>query len=69
MEQIKAAVGEDDAAAVAFLAAKLQNRFLKCKYCRIQRVSMRTGKQQSDTREKLVYHAPEVRRPRAGGDR
>jgi hypothetical protein len=30
MEKVKAAVGEDDSAAVAFLAAKLQNRFLKC---------------------------------------
>jgi len=31
MEKVKATVGEDDAAAVAFLAAKPQNRFLKCK--------------------------------------
>ena len=30
MEQVKAAVGEDDAAPVAFLAAKPQNRFFKC---------------------------------------
>jgi len=33
MEQVKAAVGENDAAAVAFLAAKPQNRFLKCQDC------------------------------------
>ncbi len=31
MKQIKATVGENDAAAVAFLVAKPQNRFLKCK--------------------------------------
>jgi hypothetical protein len=31
MEQVKATIGEDDAATVAFLAAKPQNRFLKCK--------------------------------------
>jgi len=49
MKQVKAAVGEDHAAAVAFLAAKPQNRFLKCQDCRIQRVSMRTGKDQSDS--------------------
>src|SRR5205823_12615570 len=29
MKEVKAAVGEDDAAAVAFLAAKPQNRFLE----------------------------------------
>src|SRR6266567_5425981 len=32
----------------------------------MQRVSMRAGKQQSELREKLVYHAREVRRARAG---
>jgi hypothetical protein len=36
-------IGEDDAAAVAFPAAKPQNRFLECQDCRIQRVSMRDG--------------------------
>jgi hypothetical protein len=30
MEKVKTAIGEDDAAAVAFVAAKPQNRFLKC---------------------------------------
>ena len=44
MQKIEASIGEDDAAAVAFLAAKPQNRFLKCQDCRIQRVSMRAGK-------------------------
>jgi hypothetical protein len=66
MEEVKASIREDDAAAVAFLAAKPQNRFLKCQDCRIQGVSMGAGKQQSELREKLVYHAREVRRARAG---
>src|SRR6266852_544021 len=30
MQQIKAAVGEDDAAAIAFVAGKPQNRLLQC---------------------------------------
>jgi len=30
VEQIKTAIGENDAAAVAFLTAKPHNRFLKC---------------------------------------
>src|SRR5229473_2896449 len=50
MKQVEAAVGEDHAAAVAFLAAKPQNRLLKCQDCRIQGVSMRAGKDQSDIR-------------------
>jgi hypothetical protein len=50
MQQIETAVCENDAAAVAFLAPKLQNRFLKCQDCRIQGVSMRAGKKQSDVR-------------------
>jgi hypothetical protein len=32
MKQVKAAVGENDAAAIAFVAAKPQNRFLQCQY-------------------------------------
>jgi hypothetical protein len=52
MKQIKAAVREDDDAAVAFLAAKPQNRFLECQDCRVQRVSMRAEKNQSDIRQK-----------------
>jgi len=65
MQQIKTAVREHDAAAVAFLAAKPQNRFLKCQDCRIQRISMRAGKRKNTLPEKLVYHVREVRRPRA----
>src|SRR5229473_1598097 len=66
MKQVKAAVGEDDAAAVAFLAAKPQNRFLKCQDCLIQRVSIRAGQNRVISGNKLVYHAREVRRARAG---
>ncbi|PYT57852.1 MAG: hypothetical protein DMG35_19555 [Acidobacteria bacterium] len=44
MQQVKAAVREDDAAAVAFLAAKPQNRFLQGQDCRGQGISMRTSK-------------------------
>jgi hypothetical protein len=33
MEKVKTAICEDDAAAVAFLATKPQNRFLKCQDC------------------------------------
>jgi len=66
MKQVKAAIRKNDAASVAFLAAKPQNRFVKRQDCRIQRISMRAGKQQSELREKLVYHAREVRRARAG---
>jgi hypothetical protein len=44
MKQIKAAVREDDDAAVASLAAKPQNRFLESQDCRIQRVSLGGGK-------------------------
>jgi hypothetical protein len=40
MQQVEAAVGENDAATVAFLAAKPQNRFLKSEDGRVQRISM-----------------------------
>ena len=64
MEQVEATVGEDDAAAVAFLAAKPQNHFLECEDRRSQRVSMQ--ERTSDSRlEKLVYHAQERRRLQA----
>src|SRR5260370_25583135 len=65
MKQVKAAVGEDDAAAVAFPAAKPQNRLLKCQECRIQRISIQAVKHQSQLRQKLVYHPREVRRATA----
>ena len=66
MEQIKTTVREDDAAAVAFLAAKPQNRLLKCQDCRIQRVSMRPEKAKVRIVKKLVYHARKVQRPMVG---
>jgi len=69
MQYLETAIGEDDPSAVAFLAAKPQNRFLKCQHCRIQRVSMRDGKHKSDTGKELVYHAQAVRRPRPSGGR
>jgi hypothetical protein len=58
MKQVKAAVGENDAAAVAFVASKPQNRFVQSENCRIQRVSMQARKI-GDTAESenLVYHA------------
>ena len=65
MQQVEAAICEDDAAAVAFAAAKPQNRFLKCQDCRVQRVSMQAcTKTKMTPLKKLVYHAREARRPR-----
>jgi hypothetical protein len=61
MQQVKAAVGENEAAAVAFLTAKPQNRFLQREDRTVQRVSMRAW-----TRHKMmplknqVYHAREA---------
>jgi hypothetical protein len=66
MQQVEAAVGEDDAAAVAFLRAKPQNRLLKSED-RIQRISMRARYRKGTLRERLVYHAGELRRARDGG--
>ena len=67
MQQIKAAVREDDAAAVAFLAAKPQNRFLDCQNLRMQRNSMKAdAKTALALSERLVYHAREAQRFRAG---
>jgi len=63
VQQVEAAVGEDEAAAVAFLAGKPQNRLLKCED-RIQRVSMRARYGKGTPQESLVYHAREVRRAR-----
>jgi hypothetical protein len=65
VKQVKAAVGEDHAAAVAFPAAKLQNRFLNREYRRIQRISMQAQRRNKISPETLVYHAPEARRARA----
>jgi hypothetical protein len=67
MQQIEAAIGEDNAAAVAFLAAKPQNRLLKSQNLRVQRDSMNAGaKIALALDEKLVYHAPRAQRLGAG---
>ncbi len=66
VKNIEAAVGKDDESAVAFLAAKLQNRLLKCEDG-IQRVSMRARYRKGTPQESLVYHAREVRRARGAG--
>jgi hypothetical protein len=70
VQQVEAAVGKNDAAAVAFLAAKPQNRFLERQDRWMQRVSMlaRTKTRMLPTK-KLVYHAREARRLRARGPR
>ena len=58
MQQIEATIGEDDTAAVAFLAAKPHNRFLKSQNTRVQRNSMKAqAKTGLLSDEKLVYHA------------
>jgi hypothetical protein len=61
VEQIEAAVGEDDAAAIAFPAAKPQNRLLQCEDG-IQRVSVRALPEQIVKPEVVVYHAGLPRR-------
>jgi len=66
VQQVKAAVGEDDAAAVAFLAAKPQNRLLQSEEDGIQKVSVRERPEQLAKPECLVYHAGVLRR--AAGD-
>src|SRR5258708_10008058 len=60
MKQVKAAVGEYDAAAASLPTAKPQNRFLECQHCRIQRISMRAGRNKVVSIKKVVYHAQEV---------
>jgi hypothetical protein len=59
VQQIETSVREDDAAAIAFLPAKLQNRFFECEYRRMQRISMRArNRRTSNFPQTLVYHAP-----------
>jgi hypothetical protein len=65
MEQIEAAVGEHDAAAIAFPAAKPQNRLLQCEEG-IQRVSVRVLPEQIVKPEVVVYHARVLRRAAQG---
>jgi hypothetical protein len=59
MQQIETTVGEDDAASVAFLAAKPQNRLLKSQNPLVQRDSMNARAETAlALDESLVYHAP-----------
>ena len=60
MQQVEAAVGEHDAATVAFVAAKPQNRLLQCEDG-IQKVSMRAQLQEIVKPELVVYHAGGLR--------
>jgi hypothetical protein len=63
MQQIETAVGEDNSAAVAFLAPKPQNRFVESQNLRMQRNSMKAhAKIASALKERLVYHAQEAQR-------
>jgi len=58
MEEIKAAVCKNDPAAVAFLAAKPQNRFVESEHCGVQGISKREQLQVTvPMLKKLVYHA------------
>ena len=65
MQQIEAAVSEHDAAAIAFPAAKPQNRLLQCEDG-IQRVSVRALPEQIVKPEVVVYHAGVLRRAAQG---
>jgi hypothetical protein len=66
MQQFKTPVGEHNAATVAFLAAKPQNRFLKRQYLWMQRNSMKARAITALAfNEKLVYHAGQAPRSRA----
>jgi hypothetical protein len=67
MQQIETAIRKDDATAVAFLAAKPQNRFLESKNLRVQRNSMKSHAKIALTfDENLVYHAEHPQRFRGG---
>src|SRR3981081_764628 len=65
MQQIKAAIGEHHAAAIAFAAAKPQNRFFQGEDG-IQRVSVPAQPAQIVKPELLVYHARVLRRAAQG---
>jgi hypothetical protein len=61
MQQIEAAIGKNHAAAIAFRAAKPQNRLLQCEDG-IQRVSVREQPKKIVQPEQVVYHASARRR-------
>jgi hypothetical protein len=65
MQQIEAAIRKHNAAPVAFLTAKPQNRFLKSQNLWMQRNSMKAhARIASALKERLVYHAQQARRLR-----
>ena len=68
MEEIEAAVGEDEALAVAFLAGKPHNRLLQSEDVWFQGISMqaRTERVHMMSVEQTVYHAREAARAREG---
>jgi len=55
MQKVEAAVRKDDAAAVAFLAAKPQNRFLDGQNTRMQEISRRTVARLREARRKRYF--------------
>lgn len=61
MEDIEAAICENDAASVAFLAAKLQNRFVQRQYRRMtQGISQQERRGMTANGETIVYHAGKI---------
>jgi hypothetical protein len=68
VQDVEATVGEHHAAAVAFLAAKPQNRLVQCENCRtVQGISMQAQRRMRTTLpEPLVYHASEQQCLQAG---
>ena len=70
MQQIEAAIGENDAAAVAFRGAKPHNRFLQSQNRRWQSISMQAqSKSKLSPFELVVYHAQEAGGAKARGAR
>ena len=55
MQKVEAPVREDDAAAVAFLAAEPQNRFLDGQNTRMQEISRRTVARLREARRKRYF--------------
>lgn len=65
MQQIEAPVGENDAAAIAFIAAELQNRLVKTENTRMQRNPTKARRRSALVlSEKTFYHARKLERLR-----
>lgn len=61
VQHVEAAICENDAASVAFLAAKLQNRFVQRQYRRMtQGISQQEKRGMTANSETLVYHAGKI---------